>query len=77
MMAHTKNPGAQLGTQNKDFGAGSQKDLTRGLASSSSNLNLNLRDLKHSLWSKLIADTDFAELHYFQSDNLKWPSLIL
>ena len=36
MMAHTKNPGAQLGTQNKDFGAGSQKDLTRCLASSGS-----------------------------------------
>ena len=35
-MAHTKNPGTQLGTQNKDFGAGSQKDLNRGLVSSGS-----------------------------------------
>ena len=32
-MEHTKNPGTQLGTQNKDFDAGSQKDLTRGLVS--------------------------------------------
>ena len=33
-MANTKNPGTQLRTHNKDFGAGSQKDLTRGLLSS-------------------------------------------
>lgn len=36
MMAHTKNSGTQLRTQNKDFDAGSQKDLTRGLVSSGS-----------------------------------------
>ena len=35
-MANTKNPGTQLRTHNKDFGAGSQKDLTRGLVSSGS-----------------------------------------
>ena len=33
-MANTKNPGTQLRTHNKDFGAGSQKDFTRGLLSS-------------------------------------------
>ena len=35
-MANTKNPGTQLRTHNKDFGAGSHKDLTRGLVSSGS-----------------------------------------